>query len=241
MMSELISVAEAAAELGVHPRQVRNLIAHGQLAAQRVGHLWLIPSDAVDARRRSEALPGRPLSAQSAWWILARIDAALDGEPPSSYSPADRRARHRLREQQLAHPTVPAWGSWLRRRGEPKRVWFHPGASKRIAADRRVARHDFGDQLGLDLSGVGRLYVGERDFSAIVDAHHGRQVSGAVVGGEVLMMVVPELLEELDWRSHVRAAALVDLLDDPDARVQHAAQEALGGVAAALQRDAVRP
>ena len=44
-----LSTAFVATLLDVHPRTVCNLIARGRLRAVRVGHVWRIPPDALDA------------------------------------------------------------------------------------------------------------------------------------------------------------------------------------------------
>ena len=57
-MTNLITVAKAAALLEVTPRRVQALIAEGKLPAQRIGRDYLIdPSDLPLLERRP---PGRP-------------------------------------------------------------------------------------------------------------------------------------------------------------------------------------
>lgn len=54
----MISVAEAAAELGLMPRRVRALIQAGRLAAKMIGGTYIIDSRALDAVRVRR--PGKP-------------------------------------------------------------------------------------------------------------------------------------------------------------------------------------
>jgi excisionase family DNA binding protein len=94
MSSVRVSVAEAAEILGVHPQRVHQRIRQGSLPAEKVGNQWAIEIE--DLRRvRHHAGPGRPLSAKSAWGLLA---VAANDQAASELSPSARsRARSRLR------------------------------------------------------------------------------------------------------------------------------------------------
>lgn len=94
MSSVRVSVAEAAEILGVHPQRVHQRIRQGSLPAEKVGNQWTIEMN--DLRRiRHHAGPGRPLSAKSAWDLLA---VAANDQAASELSPSARsRARSRLR------------------------------------------------------------------------------------------------------------------------------------------------
>lgn len=61
-MSDLLTVDQAAGELGVTSRRVRALIADERLPAQKVGRDWLIRSKDLDKVR--DRKPGRPPKAQ---------------------------------------------------------------------------------------------------------------------------------------------------------------------------------
>lgn len=88
-----VSVAEAAEILGVHPQRVHQRIRQGSLPAEKIGNQWAIEMN--DLRRiRHHAGPGRPLSAKSAWDLLA---VAASDQAASALSPSARsRARSRL-------------------------------------------------------------------------------------------------------------------------------------------------
>ena len=89
-----VSAAEAAQILGVHPQRIHQRIREGSLSAEKIGNQWAVEMD--DLRRiRSCNFPGRPLSAKSAWDLLA-VGAA---KAVSELSPSARsRARARLRD-----------------------------------------------------------------------------------------------------------------------------------------------
>lgn len=61
-MSDLLTVDQAAGELGISARRVRMLIAESTLKAEKVGRDWLIRSKDLDKVR--DRKPGRPPKAQ---------------------------------------------------------------------------------------------------------------------------------------------------------------------------------
>lgn len=70
---EQISVAEAAGLLDVDVSRIRQRIADGSLAAEKVGHQWVI--DAATVKQLDYKGAGRPLSSRSAWalaWVALR-------------------------------------------------------------------------------------------------------------------------------------------------------------------------
>lgn len=94
MPGRYVSVAEAAALLGVHPQRVHQRIRDGSLTAEKIGHQWVI--DRAELRYLSHhATPGRPLSITSAWDLIAVAHGAQACVDLSA--PARSRARSRLR------------------------------------------------------------------------------------------------------------------------------------------------
>lgn len=81
----LISVAEAAEQLGVTPERLYQRINTGSLPAQRIGRHWAI--DTTDLNALSRRPSGRPLSPTSAWALIAASrpdsDAATQFTPPT--------------------------------------------------------------------------------------------------------------------------------------------------------------
>jgi len=218
-----MSVAEAAEALGVQGRQVRNLIAHAHLDAEHLGRAWMVSSASVDEYLRLNVATGRPLAAETSWWFLAAVSAALHEDRRPVEQPADRRDRYRLRKLEATSPAVEQWSAWLRRRSTGRHVWFHPGATERIRSDERVTRVDLSSDLGLAVGDLSTLYVAEVHFDAFVAAHHGRSSDGLGIADAKQVMVVPAISGSIDWHLHVAASTLVDLSSSPDSRVRHAA------------------
>ena len=65
-----VSVAQAAERLGVSVPRIHQRIADGSLVAERIGSQWVIDERSLGrVQERREA--GRPLSARSAWAVIA--------------------------------------------------------------------------------------------------------------------------------------------------------------------------
>jgi excisionase family DNA binding protein len=77
-MMEFLSVAEAAEQLGVSPRRVRQLIDHEELDASRVGRIWMVHAGSVERRRLQPAAAGRPLDSQRVWSIALVADQLVE-------------------------------------------------------------------------------------------------------------------------------------------------------------------
>jgi excisionase family DNA binding protein len=71
-----LSVSEAARELGVSARRVRQLIEDEELSARRIGNSWAIPWAEIVQRRRHSPGAGRPYEKENIWLIAAVADAA---------------------------------------------------------------------------------------------------------------------------------------------------------------------
>ncbi|WP_325048312.1 helix-turn-helix domain-containing protein [Intrasporangium calvum] len=168
-----VSVAEAAQMLGVHSQRVHQRIRQGSLAAEKIGNQWAIERDEL-RRLKHHAGPGRPLSAKSAWDLLA---VAAGDEASSGLSPSARsRARSRLRnllvhgssadlEEAAAH-IVKA----LRNRAERALFAASPRDLPDLREDNRV--HLSGVSLhesGLSFGDVAEAYVSSDNLNALVD------------------------------------------------------------------------
>jgi len=75
--SDLLSLADASALLGVSPERVRQLVVAGDLPGVRFGNAWAVPRESIDARRQVSNRRGRPLSWRRAWESIAAGDVDL--------------------------------------------------------------------------------------------------------------------------------------------------------------------
>jgi excisionase family DNA binding protein len=69
-MEAVYNVRQASQILGVSAMQVGRLIAQGDLDASRFGRSWAIAEDSVHRYSTSRPPKGRPLSTESAWYVL---------------------------------------------------------------------------------------------------------------------------------------------------------------------------
>jgi|GEM_PF-367089 len=86
-----MGVSEAATELGVSRRRVRQMLANGTIIGQRVGKAWVIERRALEPLRRHRPIVGRPWQPQSAWSLLAIASGRDIDLTPSQRSRARRR------------------------------------------------------------------------------------------------------------------------------------------------------
>ena len=77
MASDLLSLADASALLGVSSERVRQLVVAGDLPGVRFGNAWAVSRESIDARRQMSNRRGRPLSARRAWQQIAAGDVDL--------------------------------------------------------------------------------------------------------------------------------------------------------------------
>ena len=235
---QVLSVHEAADVLGVSMQRVRQLIGAGQIAAHRSSAGWLIPSDAVADRPKS-LHQGRPPAPQTAWCVIALLDAASDlvsrqqGDHSASIIRLvpDRRVRHRVLRllAGMPDPAVDdkAWRRLLSSRGHARRLWAHPGVLDRLAADPEVSvgggiaeltEHDGLTARGGQLE----LYVSEADADEVVRRYRMRDDRTGQVRLMVVPLSVPAALAPAGGRPVPALAAAADLLEEEDPRARHA-------------------
>ena len=123
MEDGVLSVREAAEQLGVTSQRVRQLIADGSLQARRSSAGWLVRAQAVADRARSKRR-GRPASPRTAWAVLGLLSAAVDAADMTE-PPVDAQNRSD------SHPFPPAAGGSISET---------PLASQ-VIADRRLRHH----------------------------------------------------------------------------------------------------
>jgi excisionase family DNA binding protein len=252
MEADVLSVREAAEQLGVSSERVRQLINAGSLPARRSSAGWLLRADAVAERTHSAARAGRPASPRTAWAILCLLSCALEGDGSNSKACAvrDRRLRHHVMHLLSAMPD-PAndperWRLLLASRGRAEQMWAHPGLLPRLCADDRVraggdrAAAQIGD--GLSAAPVCDLYVPRSEVKKIVNDYGLRPDPS----GQVRLHAVPEGVpcDLMPGRPGlvVPAAAAADLLDEGDPRARRSGLLQLSAMFAALtSRHPARP
>ncbi len=219
----VVSVQEAARQLGASQAWVRKAAASGEIAAYQLGRAWAIDERALSRLRRRPN--GRPLSPRSSWLALFAVSGEVSGLPGSN--PVERqRARDRaarLNADGIGVLDLSGRAELRRFRGSPEQV-------AALASDDRVVRSgisaasDLGGSL-LDSAREFEGYVREVDFPALV-----RQVrlEPAPLGehGRILLRI-----PRPDWpflpaaEVAPRAVVAVDLSESHDPRSRSAADE----------------
>jgi len=211
----MLSVPQAAARLGVHPGRVRQLVAEGRLASEKVGGRWLVDEAAVAARAAIELPPGRPLSPRAAWGLLW----AADGRAAPWLADREmRRARQRARSWPLEH-----WAWACQHRAAVHRFYGHPSVLGRLAEDDRLVRSGASARnVYIDLVLLDHVdgYLAADDLDRVVD-EYGLHHAGR---SNVVMRVLPKGLHVFGYeRDAPRPVIAVDLLDVGDDRSMRAA------------------
>ena len=221
-MSKL-GVIEAADELGVSPRRVRQMLADGIVSGQRVGRAWVIDRSALDELRDRRPEVGRPWRAASAWVLLA----LANGEDIEVSAVERSRARRRL-ESGLAR-LVGRLGARARRR----RFYAHPSVIDRLASSSDVVRSGVSaaDEHELDLV-AGDLFEGYVRESAICGLVERFALDEDAERSNVLFRVVdddiwPFRADEVVASTPVVAVDLLEAGDDRSRRAGAALLEQL--------------
>ena len=174
-----VSVAQAAERLGVSVPRIHQRIADGSLSAERIGAQWAVDERSLlRVQERSKA--GRPLSARSAWAVIA-VAENDHGRLHSSGPAASSRARLQL--NRLLDPAVapPVKEEVINDRAVSLRSVFRNRAQRRLF---RAARADLDDLraderwemvVDLEASGIASAgvegYLGESDVDGVLKAY----------------------------------------------------------------------
>jgi excisionase family DNA binding protein len=237
----MLSVAQAARHLGVGVPRIHQRIADGSLPAERIGSQWVVDERAL-LRLAERKVAGRPLSARSAWAIIAL--AAGDEEALAVLAPSERsRARARL-DELLSLVEKPARSEQeVRRVASVLRLLFRNRAGrlshKAALADLPRLREDPRWQAVVDPSASG---VASFDVDGYLAAHHVDAVVHDYLllpvdaDANVVIHVLPEGQKPY-VDSPLRVA--VDLADERGPREELRAAELLHQVA--VERQAMRP
>ena len=216
----MLGVSEAAAELGVSPRRVRQMLADGVLVGDRVGRAWVLDSGQLHQAGRRRPEVGRPWSAASAWAVLAMADR----EKPI-LSPVERsRARKRLAEG------LESVAGRLGARADRRSFYAHPSVLDRLVDVPGVVRSGISaaSAHGVDLL-VGHefeAYVRAGALDSLV-SQYGLDSDGA--RPNVLLRVIDDVVWPFQpgQGSAGRAVVAMDLLESDDPRTQRAGAELL--------------
>lgn len=215
----VLGVVDAAEELEVSARRIRQLIASGDLPGQRIGRSWVIDRGDVQRLRRNDV--GRPWSAASAWAVL---ELAAGRDP--HLSPVGRsRARKRLADNGLDDLV-----SRLRARSDRREMYSHPSALDRLGAEpavvyggvSAVAEYD----VDLIADGEAEVYVRASELADLIDRFALDEEAGRP---NVIVRVVDDAVWPFDDGDRVVpwSVVAVDLLDSRDERSRRAGLELL--------------
>lgn len=109
-----MSVREAAKVLRISEQRVRQLINTGQLPAQRVGKIWIIDRQSLQAARQARRQPGRPLALAMADGLVDLIAQHLGQRPGHAWDQLTPRNKQRLHSHYMQLTDVPNPASLLR-------------------------------------------------------------------------------------------------------------------------------
>ncbi len=216
----MLGVAEASVELGLSPRRVRQMLADGVLAGERVGRAWVIEREHLRQMEHRRPEVGRPWGPGSAWAVLA----LADGEDPD-LSPVERsRAKKRLAQG------LDRVAGRLGARADRRWFYAHPGVLGRMADAPGVVRGGISAaaEHGADLvAGDGfEGYVRAGDLDKLVSQ---LGLDDQAARPNVLLRVVDDAV----WPfkpgqvSAGRAIVAVDLLESEEPRARRASADLL--------------
>jgi excisionase family DNA binding protein len=226
----VLTVAQAAARLGVGQEQVRRLIRAGKLRATRVGRTLVLDDDAVEGRARLPIRAGRALAPHVAWAALWQ----LSGERAGWLTAADRsRLSARLAGYDPEHLVAAA-----RARADRHDLRVLPAYRERLltADGVVVSGMTAAEAVGADI--VTAVPADEVYCSAATLAALRREYGLADRGQANLVVRVPRFEKlPLMGRAHMPAAAVaVDLAESADVRTRRAGLSLLADVLAAAPR-----
>ena len=228
MDPSLISVQEAADQLGVTPSAVRQHIASGRLPAVKRGGAWWLDARDVGRTQRQPPGSGRPMTDRMAWATI--LFASGESSLGVRLAARDRyvtRAKAWLRASQ----PLTGHASRLRARARVEDFDAHPAEVERIVARPDVLRTGIsaGELVGL-MGGRGdvEVYAPVDHREEIVERHALDPGSGPVRLRWVSDELWPIIHQAGDHGRAPRVAVLLDLLESDDPRARREAAKALG-------------
>lgn len=222
-LTGLLTAPEAAARLGVTRARVRQLVATGELQAQRVGDIWLVDEGSVERRIALQPKAGRRLGPASAWGLIFLADGLLP-------TWLDRHDRWRLRGY-LPQLRTGEFAARMVNRGRPRRLRAHPGVLGRLREDSHLMLTGVSASAPLRLGLIGgeeevEAYVSEVVLDDFMHRHYLRPSNEP----NVTLRVVSEF--GWQWpalRTAPRSAVGLDLLDSLEPRARQVGSELLLG------------
>lgn len=207
----LVSVAQAAERLGVSVPRIHQRIADGSLAAERIGSQWAVDERSLlQIQERSRA--GRPLSARSAWAVIAASEGDRD-RLRSSGSAASARARIQLKRLLEPAGEPPVGEEDVRELAASLRLLFRNRAERRLLW---AASEDVAD-LRADERWAALVDVGSSGIAA-------GEVEGYLAESDVGRVVKDYLLVDSDREANVVVHVIPDgQFPFPDSRLRLAA------------------
>jgi len=226
----MLTVAQAAARLGVTGHEVRRLIHEGVLPAQRVGRAFVLSDDAVESRLRLPIGAGRSLAPLTAWAALWELSGDRAGWLDSS-----RRSRLRSRVRPWSAEQLVAA---VRDRADRVEVRLLPVYRDRLLSAETVYASGMSaaGAVGADIVAVGaadEVYCSTATLAAL------RTDYGLSERGQTNLIVRVPRFDQLPLagRSHMPAAVVaVDLAESVDVRTRRAGLDLLSEALAAVPK-----
>jgi excisionase family DNA binding protein len=155
----VISVADAAQELGVSERRVLAMLHGGELRGEKVGGRWVVNPHSL----RHPKPAGRPMSPRNAWALILGRGAWLDSQ-------ATWKLNQRMAGLRDRHDPALVLAAWLRSRGE--RLELSAPDPEGVLGDPRVVPSGISDRRSqMAASDLVEGYV-HQDEAAGVKADH---------------------------------------------------------------------
>jgi excisionase family DNA binding protein len=227
-VANLLSVPQAAGQLGISPRRVRQLLDAGELSGHRIGTHVVV--DAASVARRLAVPPqvGRPASPRLAWAAIAALS------PADAPELTDRLLRHRLARLLRDAHQPDDWVRLARRRARLKRYWAHPGIVEALLAEPALsvggARAAAAAGLRVSPGDEAVAYVAAEALGAVEKRYRLQEDAG----GRVELRVVSASVRAFAPRPGVPAplgAGVLDMAESEDARLRDLARSWLASAA----------
>jgi len=213
-------VSDAAAELGVSQRRVRQMLASGELQGDRVGRSWILSAEEVERASRRGVDAGRRWNAASAWAVLC-----LAAGDEVELSPVERsRAK-----QRLAGGLESLIGR-LSSRAHLKHFYAHPGVLDYLADAPAVVRGGVSAaaeyDAGLMVVGEFEGYVRDGDLDELISRF---ALDESADRHNVSLRIVPDHAWPFAAGQAIASMPVVavDLLEADDPRARRAGAELL--------------